>query len=72
MMITTKHDRLLCIWENPVTAITTPPIHYPSGDGQPVAKTFDHLDMMVIFGLEAGRRDNYRIREEGEGPCNNN
>jgi Uma2 family endonuclease len=91
-----------------VTAITTPPIHYPSGDGHPVAETFDHLyvilitiavlrqylqqeracvlgnqflyyaqglprlrcapDVMVIFGVEPGSRDNYKIWEEGEIP----
>ena len=84
------------------------PIHYPSGDGQPVAETFDHLyailitiallrhylrdeqacvlgnqylyyaqglprlrcapDVMVIFGVESGSRDNYKIWEEGEIP----
>jgi Uma2 family endonuclease len=91
-----------------MTAITTSPIHYPSGDGQPVAETFDHLyvilitiavlrqylqqeracvlgnqflyyaqglprlrcapDVMVIFGVEPGSRDNYKIWEEGEIP----
>ncbi len=84
------------------------PIHYPSGDGQPVAETFDHLyailitievlrlylqheqacilgnqflyyeegsstkrcapDVMVIFGVEPGSRDNYKIWEEGQIP----
>ena len=87
-----------------MTAIITPAIHYPSGDGQPVAETFDHLyailitieilrlyfqdvqacilgnqflyyeegnstkrcapDVMVIFGVEPGSRDNYKIWEE--------
>ncbi len=89
------------------TTIATP-IHYPSGDGQPVAETFDHLyailitievlrlylqhkqacvlgnqflyyeegspmkrcapDVMVIFGVEPGSRDNYKIWEEGQIP----
>jgi Uma2 family endonuclease len=89
------------------TTIATP-IHYPCGDGQPVAETFDHLyvilitievlrlylqheqacilgnqflyyeegasnkrcapDVMVIFGVEPGSRDNYKIWEEGEIP----
>jgi Uma2 family endonuclease len=94
------------------TTIATP-IHYPCGDGQPVAETFDHLyailitievlrlylqheqaqheqacilgnqflyyeegasnkrcapDVMVIFGVEPGSRDNYKIWEEGEVP----
>ena len=88
--------------------VITPPIHYPSGDGKPVAETFDHLhvmwiaiavlqqylqhqkacvlgnqflyyaqgmprlrcapDVMVIFGVEPGGRDNYKIWEEGEIP----
>ncbi len=91
-----------------MTAIITSPIHYPSGDGQPVAETFDHLyvilitiallrqylrneqacvmgnqylyyaqglprlrcapDVMMIFGVEPGSRDNYKIWEEGEIP----
>jgi Uma2 family endonuclease len=91
-----------------MTAISAPPIHYPSGDGQPVAETFDHLyvilititvlrqqlqqqracvlgnqylyyaqglprlrcapDVMVIFGVKPGSRDNYKIWEEGEIP----
>ncbi len=91
-----------------MTAIITPAIHYPSGDGQPVAETFDHLyailitieilrlyfqdvqacilgnqflyyeegnstkrcapDVMVIFGVEPGSRDNYKIWEEGSIP----
>ncbi|GAB4347958.1 MAG: Uma2 family endonuclease [Leptolyngbyaceae cyanobacterium] len=81
---------------------------YPSGDGKPVAETFDHLyallitlevlrqylagqratvlgnqflyyaqgfprartapDVMVIFNVEPGGRDNYKIWEEGEAP----
>jgi Uma2 family endonuclease len=81
---------------------------YPSGDGQPVAETFDHLyailmtiellrlylngqqatvlgnqylyysqgypklrvapDVMVIFGVAPGGRDNYKIWEEGAIP----
>jgi Uma2 family endonuclease len=89
------------------TTIATP-IHYPTGDGQPVAETFDHLyvilitievlrlylqheqacilgnqflyyeegspnkrcapDVMVIFGVKPGSRDNYKIWEEGEIP----
>jgi Uma2 family endonuclease len=91
-----------------MVAISSPPIHYPSGDGQPVAETFDHVyvilitiavlrqylqqeqacilanqylyyaqglpklrcapDVMVIFGVEPGSRDNYKIWEEGEIP----
>jgi Uma2 family endonuclease len=91
-----------------MTAISSPPIHYPTGDGQPVAETFDHLyvilitievlrqqfygsqtcvlgnqflyysegyprlrcapDVMVIFGVEPGSRDNYKIWEEGQVP----
>jgi Uma2 family endonuclease len=83
-------------------------IDYPSGDGQPVAETFDHLyailmtiellrlylegqqatvlgnqflyysqgfpklrtapDVMVIFDVEPGSRDNYKIWEEGQVP----
>jgi Uma2 family endonuclease len=31
-----------------MTAIITPPIHYPAGDGQPVAETFDHLYVILI------------------------
>jgi Uma2 family endonuclease len=31
-----------------MTAIVTPPIHYPAGDGQPVAETFDHLYVILI------------------------
>ncbi len=89
------------------TTIATP-IHYPSGDGQPIAETFDHVyaifntiellrlylrheqacilgnqflyyeegsptkrcapDVMVIFGVEPGGRDNYKIWEEGQVP----
>ncbi len=97
-----------------MTTIVTPPtitpqsINYPSGDGTPVAETFDHLyvilitievlrqylediqacvlgnqflyysqglprlkcapDVMVIFGVEPGSRDSYKIWEEGEIP----
>jgi Uma2 family endonuclease len=91
-----------------MTAISNPPIHYPGGDGQPVAETFDHLyvilitiavlrqylqgeqacilgnqylyyaqdlprlrcapDVMVIFGVAPGSRDNYKIWAEGEVP----
>ena len=91
-----------------MTAMITPMIHYPSGDGEPVAETFDHLyvilitievlrqylqevqacvlgnqflyyeegnsgkrcapDVMVIFGVKSGSRDNYKIWEEGEVP----
>jgi Uma2 family endonuclease len=83
-------------------------IIYPTGDGEPVAETFDHLyallitlevlrqylaeqratvlgnqflyyaqgfpklrtapDVMVIFNVEPGGRDNYKIWEEGEVP----
>lgn len=86
----------------------TPDIFYPTGDGEPVAETFDHLyailitlevlrqylagqqatvlgnqflyyaqgfpklrtapDVMVIFGVEPGGRDNYKIWEEGQVP----
>ena len=91
-----------------MTAMITPMIHYPSGDGEHVVETFDHLyvilitievlrqylqavqacvlgnqylyyeegnsqkrcapDVMVIFGVKPGSRDNYRIWEEGEVP----
>ncbi len=97
-----------------MATIVTPPtitpqsIDYPSGDGTPVAETFDHLyvilitievlrqylediqacvlgnqflyysqgfpclkcapDVMVIFNVEPGSRDNYKIWEEGEIP----
>ena len=91
-----------------MTAMITPEIYYPSGDGEPVAETFDHLyvilitievlrqylqdaqacvlgnqylyyardyprlrcapDVRVIFGVEPGSRDNYKIWEEGEVP----
>jgi hypothetical protein len=34
--------------ETPMTAITSPPIHYPTGDGQPVAETFDHLYVILV------------------------
>jgi Uma2 family endonuclease len=91
-----------------MTTTIASPIHYPSGDGQPVAETFDHLyvilitievlrlylqheqacilgnqflyyeegspnkrcapDVMVIFGVKPGSRDNYKIWEEGESP----
>jgi Uma2 family endonuclease len=93
-----------------MTAIASPtPIDlYPSGDGQPVAETFDHLyailmtiellrlylsgqqatvlgnqylyysqcypklriapDVMVIFDVAPGGRDNYKICEEGAIP----
>jgi Uma2 family endonuclease len=91
-----------------MTVAIASPIYYPSGDGQPVAETFDHLyailitievlrlylqheqacilgnqflyyeegasnkrcapDVMVIFGVEPGSRDNYKIWEEGEVP----
>jgi len=86
---------------------TTEPV-YPSGDGTPVAETFDHLyvllitlevlrqylagqraavlgnqflyyaqgfprlrlapDVMVIFNVEPGGRDNYKVWEEGQVP----
>ncbi len=91
-----------------MTVTTSSPIHYPSGDGQPVAETFAHLyailmtiellrlylngqratvlgnqflyyspgkpqlriapDVMVIFNVEPGGRDNYKVWEEGEMP----
>ena len=91
-----------------MTATIATPIHYPCGDGQPVAETFDHLyailitievlrlylqheqacilgnqflyyeegsstkrcapDVMVIFGVAPGSRDNYKIWEEGQIP----
>jgi Uma2 family endonuclease len=91
-----------------MTAISPPPIYYPTGDGQPVAETFDHLyvllitiavlrqylqheqacvlgnqylyyaqgfprlrcapDVMVIFGVAPGSRDNYKIWAEGQVP----
>jgi Uma2 family endonuclease len=100
--------------EGLMTTIVTPPtitpqsINYPSGDGTPVAETFDHLyvilitievlrqylediqacvlgnqflyysqglprlkcapDVMVIFNVEPGSRDSYKIWEEGEIP----
>ncbi len=90
------------------TVITPQPIHYPSGDGTPVAETFDHMyvilitievlrqylegvqacvlgnqflyysqgfprlkcapDVMVIFNVEPGGRDSYKIWDEGEIP----
>ena len=90
------------------TVITPQPIHYPCGDGTPVAETFDHMyvilitievlrqdledvqacvlgnqflyysqgfprlkcapDVMVIFNVEPGSRDSYKIWEEGEIP----
>ena len=91
-----------------MTVTIATPIHYPSGDGQPIAETFDHVyaifntiellrlylqheqacilgnqflyyeegsptkrcapDVMVIFGVEPGSRDNYKIWEEGQSP----
>ena len=88
--------------------ITSQSIQYPSGDGTPVAETFDHLyailitievlrqyledvqacvlgnqflyysegfprlkcapDVMVIFNVEPGSRDSYKIWEEREIP----
>lgn len=93
-----------------VLTVSSPPIEpvYPSGDGEPVAETFDHLyallitlevlrqylvgeqatvlgnqylyyaqgyprlrtapDVMVIFKVEPGGRDNYKIWEEGQVP----
>jgi Uma2 family endonuclease len=91
-----------------MTATISSPIHYPSGDGQPVAETFAHLyailmtiellrlnfdgqrvsilgnqflyyeqgqpskrvapDVFVIFDVEPGGRDNYKIWEEGSVP----
>lgn len=88
--------------------ITSQSIQYPSGDGTPVAETFDHLyailitievlrqyledvqacvlgnqflyysegfprlkcapDVMVIFDVEPGSRDSYKIWEEGKIP----
>ena len=91
-----------------MTAMIPSKIYYPSGDGEPVAETFDHLyvilitievlrqylqevqacvlgnqflyyeegnstkrcapDVMVIFGVQPGSRDNYKIWEEGKVP----
>ena len=91
-----------------MTAMITPTIYYPCGDGEPVAETFDHLyvilitievlrqylqeaqacvlgnqylyyeegnsakrcapDVMVIFGVRPGSRDNYKIWQEGKVP----
>jgi Uma2 family endonuclease len=91
-----------------MTVATTTAIHYPTGDGQPVAETFAHLyailmtievlrlylrgqqatvlgnqylyyeqgkpskrvapDVFVIFNVEPGGRDNYKIWEEGAVP----
>ena len=31
-----------------MTAMITPTIYYPSGDGEPVAETFDHLYVIFI------------------------
>ena len=31
-----------------MTATSAPPIYYPSGDGQPVAETFNHLYVILI------------------------
>jgi Uma2 family endonuclease len=99
---------LALVREISMVAISKPPIHYPSGDGQPVAETFDHVyvilitiavlrqylqdeqacilgnqylyyaqglpklrcapDVMVIFGVAQGGRDNYKIWEEGQIP----
>lgn len=87
----------------------TAEIFYPTGDGEPVAETFDHFyailiaievlrqylsgqqatvlgnqflyyaqgfpklrtapDVMVIFDVEPGGRDNYKIWEEGQVPA---
>jgi Uma2 family endonuclease len=87
----------------------TTDIFYPTGDGEPVAETFDHLyallitlevlrqyltgqqatvlgnqflyyaqgfpklrtapDVMVIFNVDPGGRDNYKIWEEGQVPA---
>jgi Uma2 family endonuclease len=91
-----------------MTVATNTAIHYPTGDGQPVAETFAHLyailmtievlrlylqgqqaivlgnqylyyeqgkpnkrvapDVFVIFDVEPGGRDNYKIWEEGSIP----
>ena len=91
-----------------MTAMIPSKIYYPSGDGEPVAETFDHLyvilitievlrqylqevqacvlgnqylyyeegnsgkrcapDVMVIFGVKPGSRDNYKIWQEGKVP----
>jgi Uma2 family endonuclease len=91
-----------------MTVATNPAIHYPTGDGQPVAETFAHLyailmtievlrlylqgqqatvlgnqflyyeqgdsnkrvapDVFVIFNVEPGGRDNYKIWEESSIP----
>ncbi|MFQ3616936.1 MAG: Uma2 family endonuclease [Cyanobacteriota bacterium] len=92
----------------PKTTQQSAEIIYPTGDGSPVAETFDHLyallitlevlrqylsgqqatvlgnqflyyvqgyprariapDIMVIFGVEPGGRDSFKIWEEGAGP----
>ncbi|MBF2085458.1 Uma2 family endonuclease [Thermoleptolyngbya sp. C42_A2020_037] len=92
----------------PKTASQSTDIVYPTGDGSPVAETFDHLyallitlevlkqylrgqqatvlgnqflyyaqgyprartapDVMVIFGVEPGGRDSFKIWEEGTVP----
>lgn len=92
-----------------VFPVETESIVYPTGDGEPLAETFDHLyailtiievlraylvgqratvlgnqflyyardypklrtapDVMVIFNVEPGGRDNYKIWEEGEVPA---
>ena len=31
-----------------MTAPIAPPIHYPSGDGQPLAETFDHVYVILV------------------------
>jgi len=91
-----------------LSSAETTDIFYPSGDGKPVAETYDHLfallttlevlrqylagqqatvlgnqflyysqgfpklrvapDVMVIFGVEPGGRDNYKIWDEGQVP----
>jgi Uma2 family endonuclease len=91
-----------------MTVATNPAVHYPNGDGQPVAETFAHLyailmtiemlrlylqgqqatvlgnqylyyeqgnpnkriapDVFVIFDVEPGGRDNYKIWEERSVP----
>ncbi|NJK65064.1 MAG: Uma2 family endonuclease [Synechococcaceae cyanobacterium SM2_3_1] len=88
---------------------STAEVVYPTGDGQPVAETYDHLyalvvtllvlkhyltgqqatvlanqflyysqgyprlrcapDVMVIFGVDPGSRDSYKIWEEGQVPA---
>jgi hypothetical protein len=40
--------------ERLMTAIVTPQIHYPTGDGQPVEEVIEHLYAILIHRLQAG------------------